>query len=221
MSIEKIHLRKLLQIFYADRRLRRRILLADIRNDRGREVEGSDSGGDFYGPFWADAKDHVAGKLDLREQSKVRIASNKGRGRLYLLLTENFLSVWNEKIQWRNERFETYPVGIKARLEISELRATVKIENLVAVKIPDNTSRLVYPYFSEAPSLPVEGARLGLWVLQEALKDFRPEDFRILDILRREYFRPREVPMQGNERELLVQKYSEVLSEWQKLRDEL
>lgn len=219
MSIEKIHLRKLLQIFYADRRLRRKLLLADIRNDRGREAEDNDGGGDFYGPFWADAKDHVAGKLDLREQSKIRIASNKGRARLYSLLTENFLSVWNEKIQWRNERFEAYPVGIKARYEIPELRATIKIENLVAVKIPDGTSRLVYPYFSEVPSLPTEGARLGLWMLQEALKDFRPEDFRILDILRRAYFRPREVFLEGNERELLIQKYDEVLNEWRKLRD--
>ena len=130
------------------------------------------------------------------------------------------MSVWSDKIQWRNDRFEAYPVGIKARYEIPELRATIKIENLVAVKIPDGTSRLVYPYFSEVPSLPTEGARLGLWMLQEALKDFRPEDFRILDILRRAYFRPREVLVEGNERELLIQKYDEVLNEWRKLRDE-
>jgi hypothetical protein len=96
----------------------------------------------------------------------------------------------------------------------------VKIENVVAVKIPDGSSRVVYPYFSETPTLPSEGARLGLWALKEALTDFRTEDFRIIDILRRSYFRPTEIPAQGNERELFLQKYDEVLKEWRKLHDE-
>jgi hypothetical protein len=90
---------------------------------------------------------------------------------------------------------------------------------VVAVKIPDGSSRIVYPYFSETPALPIEGARLGLWALKEALTDFRAEDFRIEDILRRSYFRPLEIPAQGNERELFVQKYDDVLNEWRKLRE--
>lgn len=76
MSIEKIHLRKLLRLFYAEPRERRRLLVSDIGSDRTREQNGSGDGGDFHGPFWADAKDHVAGKLDLREQSKARVESN-------------------------------------------------------------------------------------------------------------------------------------------------
>jgi hypothetical protein len=219
MSVEKIHLRKLLGLFYADRRERRRILVADIRNDLNKEKNDGGDGGDFHGPFWADAKDHVAGKSDLREQSKVRVASNKARARLYPLLTEAFLSLWNERIQWRNEKFETYPTSIKAQLRIEELNATVKIENVVAVKIPDGSSRIVYPYFSETPALPIEAARLGLWALKEGLTDFRAEDFRIVDILRRSYFRPSEIPAQDNERELFVQKYGDVLNEWRKLRE--
>jgi hypothetical protein len=220
MSIERIHLRKLLRLFYANPRERRRLLVSDIGSDRNREENGSGDGGDFHGPFWADAKEHVAGRLDLREQSKARIESNKARARLYPLLTESFLSLWNEKIQWRNEKFETYPVSIKAQLFIEDLGATVKVENVVAVRIPDGSSRIVYPYFSETPILPIEGARLGLWVLKEALTDFQTEDFRIVDILRRSYFRPMEIPTQGNERELFVRRYDEVLQEWRKLRDE-
>ena len=220
MSIEKIHLRKLLRLFYADERERRRLLVADIGSDRNKEQNGGGDGGDFHGPFWADAKDHVAGKLDLREQSKVRVGSNKARARLYPLLTEGFLSLWNEKIRWRNEKFETYPISIKAALPIEELNATVKIENVVAVKIPDGSSRIVYPYFSETPALPIEGARLGLWALKEALTDFRTDDFRIVDVLRHSYFRPTEIPTQGNERELFVQKYGDALKEWRKLRGE-
>jgi hypothetical protein len=218
MSVEKINLRKLLGLFYADRRDRRRILVADVRNERNKDENGGGDGGDFHGPFWADAKDHVAGKLDLREQSEVRVASNKARARLYPLLTEGFLNLWNERIQWRNEKFETYPISIKAQLRIEELNAIVKIENVVAVKIPDGSSRIVYPYFGEKPALPIEGARLGLWALKEALIDFRAEDFRIIDILRRSYFRPAEISAQGNERELFVQKYRDLLEEWRKLR---
>jgi hypothetical protein len=220
MSMEKVHLRKLLQLFYADQRERRKILLSDIRNDEGRAVDGGDNGGDFYGPFWADAKDHVAGKSDLREQTKIRITSNKRRARLYPLLTEGFLTVWNERIRWRNESFESYPEGVRAQLSIKELGTIVKIENVVAVRIPDGSSRIVYPYFSESPVLPPEGARLGLWALGEALTDFRREDLRIIDILRRSYFRPSELRFQGNERETFVQMYDAVLKEWRILRDE-
>lgn len=207
-------------MFYADRRERRQLLVSDIWSDRNKEKKDDGNGGDFHGPFWADAKDHVTGLSDLREQSKARIESNKARARLYPLLTEAFLSLWNEKIQWRNERFESFPTSVKAQLLIEELGATVKIENVVAVKIPDGSNRVVYPYFSETPVLPPEGARLGFWALSEALPDFRAEDFRIVDILRRSYFRPTEVPMQGNERETFIQKYDEILKEWTKLRDE-
>jgi hypothetical protein len=220
MSIEKIHLRKLLQLFYADRRQRRQLLVSDIWSDRNKEQTDGGNGGDFHGPFWADAKDHVAGLLDLRERTKARIESNKARARLYPLLAESFLSLWNEKIQWRNEKFESFPASVKASLPIKELGGIVKIENVVAVRIPDGSNRVVYPYFSEMPALPPEGARLGLWALKEALPDFRAEDFRIVDILRRSYFRPAEMPMQGDERTMFVQKYGEVLAEWRKLRDE-
>jgi hypothetical protein len=218
--MEKLHLRKLLRLFYADRRERRRLLVSDIRSDLSREQDGESNGGDFHGPFWADAKDHVAGRSDLREQSKIRIESNKARTRLYPQLTESFLSLWNEKVQWRNEKFESFPTSVKAQLAIDELGTIVKIENVVAVRIPDGSNRVVYPYFSETPVLPPEGARLGFWALKEALPDFRPDDFRIVDILRRSYFRPSEIPMQGDERKMFVQKYDAVLAEWRKLRDE-
>jgi hypothetical protein len=96
----------------------------------------------------------------------------------------------------------------------------VKIENIVAVRIWDGSNRVIYPYFSEEPALPSEGARLGLWALKEAFPDFRTEDFRIIDILRRGYFRPAEVFMKGDEREMFIQKFDSVLTEWRKLRDE-
>ena len=89
MSILNVQLRKILQIFYADERLRRRLLLGDIRSDASKEGGGKRStGGDFYGPFWADAKGHVNGALDLTRQTEIPIADNKRRGRLYPLLKD-------------------------------------------------------------------------------------------------------------------------------------
>lgn len=120
-------------------------------------------------------------------------------------------------MKWKNERFETYAQSVKAQFPIVELGTIVKIENVVAVKIPDGSSRVVYPYFSETPTLPTEGARLGLWALGEALGEFRPEDFRIIDILRQAYFRPSELTFQGNERAVFVQRYDAVLKEWKRL----
>lgn len=220
MSIEKINLRKLLQLFYADGRQQRSMLLEDIRSDRRKESQDRDNGGDFYGPFWADVKDHAAGRSDIDEQTIVRIAANKARARLYPILAECFLSMWNEKMRWRNEPFEFVPEGIKAQLLLEELGTVVKIENTAAVKIWDGSYRVIYPYFSETPALPEEGARLGFWALNEALPDYRLEDFRIVDMQRRAYFRPTEVGMTGDERKQFLQKYDALLRAWRKLRDE-
>jgi hypothetical protein len=217
MSIEKIHLRKLLRLFYAKPSLRRRLLREDIRNglDKNQKEQGEESkGGDFYVPFWADAKNHVANKLDLRVRSKDRVKKSKGRRRLYGLLTNGFLSVWEEKVRWRNEPFEFHPKTAKGQLPLSELNAVVKIENVLSVKIWDGTDRAVYPYFFEEPILPPEGVRLGFWALREALSEFRSEELRIMDVMRGSYFRPEDVPLQGNERSILIQKYEAVITEW-------
>jgi hypothetical protein len=220
MSIEKIHLRKLLRLFYAKPNMQRRILLDDIRAEEKRGLEEEDSGGDFHGPFWADAKSHVAGILDLREQTKVRVISNKTRQRLYPLLANGFLSVWEEKIRWRNEEFEFNPKTAKGQLALNELGTIVKVENILAVRIWDGTDRAIYPYFAEEPVLPTEGARLGFWAMREALTEFGLDSLRILDVLRGAYFRPADIPLQGNERALFIQKYRTILTEWKKIRDE-
>jgi len=220
MAIDKIHLRKLLRLFYARPNLQRRLLLEDIRNERTKKQRKDDDegGGDFHTAFWADAKDHVAGNSDLREKVKDRIIKNPTRKRLYPLLVDGFLSVWNESIRWRNEKFESNPKTAKGQLPFQELAATVKVENALAVTLWDGRERVIYPYFSEDPSLPEEGARLGLWALREALNEFRETDLRIVDLLRRAYFRSEELEMHGNEREIFVKKYEAILREWEKLR---
>jgi hypothetical protein len=68
--------------------------------------------------------------------------------------------------------------------------------------------------------LPEDGARLGFWALKAALPDYRAEDFRIIDMQRRAYFRPLDIGMKGDERKQFVQRYDVLLKKWRKLRDE-
>lgn len=220
MSIERINLRKLLQLLFADSRLQRRLLLADIRSDRIKAKGGRDSGGDFYGPFWSDVKDHAAGLSDLSSQTELRISANSTRARLYPILRDSFLDIWREKIRWRNEPFQFVPESVRAQLEIPKLGAIIKIENTASVQVWDGSHRIIYPYFSEEPALPGEGARLGFWALGEALTNFPMNDFRIMDFQRRAYFRPPEVGMTGDEERLFVRRYEALLKLWRKLRDE-
>lgn len=217
MSIEKINLRKLLQLLYADNRLQRSLLLADIRSDRSKKDGGSSAGGDFYGPFWADVKDHATGRSDISQQTEIRIASNKARGRLYPVLRDSFLEMWTEKMRWRNEPFEFVSTSVKAQLSIDELGTVIKIENTAAIRVWDGSHRVLYPYFSEAPALPEEGARLGFQVMRDALPDFSPDDFRIIDMQRRVYYRPGDIGINGNEREILLKKYDALLKLWRSL----
>lgn len=207
-------------LFYLPRNLRTSALRDDIRRDINKKMYGAPGGGDFHGPFWADAKTHVTGHADLRLLTDDRVASNKRRQRLYPLLRSGFLTWWNEKRRWINEPFEIVEGSIKKQFVVEALGCTVKVENLLSVKIGDESHRLVYPYFSEKPALTAESARVGLWVLNQALPVFSVEDFRILDVLRSASFATIDSPLQGNEEGLFMSQYTALLAEWRKLRKE-
>lgn len=65
MSLHLIGLGKLLNAMYASDAQRTKLLRTDIRSGiKKANGTSTDTGGDFYGPFWADAKRHVAGELD-------------------------------------------------------------------------------------------------------------------------------------------------------------
>jgi hypothetical protein len=82
MALDRIHLRKLLKILFLDGNARRSALRADIRDEIAKAT-GEGSGGDFYAPFWSDAKNHVFGIVDLRSMVNERIAANGRRANLY------------------------------------------------------------------------------------------------------------------------------------------
>jgi hypothetical protein len=135
-------------------------------------------------------------------------------------LANGFLSWWDEKRRWRNEPFEFLPETVKTQHSIPELGGTIKIENLLALQIGDQFSRIIYPYFSEDPPLPEEGRRIGLSILNKGLLEYPVEDLRILDVLRVSSYGTLDNPLRGNEYDLFLRRYGDLLKEWKKLREE-
>lgn len=221
MSIRLIHLRKLLALFYAPPNLRTTTLRNDIRSELRRESGESDEGGDFYVPFWADAKEHMFGTADLKTLTEQRVLLNSRRKRLYEACQDGFLSWWDNRRRWRNEPIQPTPLPAKARLPITAVGGVVKIENVFALDSGPTFHRLIYPYFSEKPTVGDEAARLGLWALAASLGAGHDiNNMRILDIQRGASFGLIDVPFTGEEKEIFERRYAFVISEWDRLRAE-
>ncbi|WP_421933364.1 hypothetical protein [Phenylobacterium sp.] len=220
MSFHLIGLGKLLNAMYASDAQRTTLLRTDIRSGI-KKASGSstEKGGDFYGPFWADAKRHVAGELDLRTVTSQRAAGNKTRERLYPLLCDGFLLWWEEKRRLRNVPFSVINTSVKARYDALGL-GTVKVENTLSFTVGEDGHRILYPYFCEDPALSDEAARLGLWAMSQCIKGYALKDLRLLDVLEGRSFSVLDTPLIGNEETFFLQKYAFVLEEWQKLRAE-
>jgi len=219
MSIEVIHLRKILKILYSTPAQRTSALRSDIREDIARDGGGTISGGDFYGPFWRDAKDHVFGFGDLHDATEHRIESNPRRENLYPQLRDGFLLWWNERRRWTNEPFHQLDAP-KGRHIFADIGATVKVDNLLAVRDGRNADHFVYPYFSPTPPLGDEPGRLGLWLLREALPRINPDDLRVLDVIRGQTFAIERNPLQGDEGDVFAARYRAALNEWRRLWSE-
>ena len=217
MSIEIIHLRKLLQLLYLPPNRQTSKLREDIRNDRDREAGGAGGGPDFFSGFWADAKAHVFEGADLHLGVRARIESNPGRQRLYPQLRDGFLGWWNDRRRWTNEPFRPVEAP-RARVAVDGL-GTVKIENMLAVRDARDADHYVYPYFCEEPSLSEEAVRLGLWILQQGLPKLVPEELRILDVMRGTTFSIDRVALLGDEEAMLRRRYSALLRRWKELKE--
>ncbi|MEL1250667.1 hypothetical protein [Aurantiacibacter gilvus] len=219
MSIYKINLRKLIRMFFAPENLKVSLLRGDIRSEIAKAAGYETGGGDFYVPFWRDAKDHTANHTDLFRSVDSRIESNERRENLYPRLRDGFLLWWNERRRWTNEPFEEIP-SPKGALYFEELGAAVKIENFLALRGSEGDLHFVYPYFSPNPELSEEGARLALWAIKEANLGIDDECIRVLDVMRGRSFSFAGLEFTGNERHEFIEKYQFLISDWESLWSE-
>jgi hypothetical protein len=220
MSIKHIQLDKLLKAFFLPENKRIALLRDDIRSEIAKE-QGSDSGGgNFYTPFWSNAKEHIHGTADLRLKTAQRIEMNERRRRLYPLLQNGFLHWWENKRRWTNVDFVVDDVAPKGRYRFDDLDAIVKVENLVSVSIGENRKRLIYPYFYEEPIVNDAMSRLGLWLMSEALPGHGPGDMRILDIPRSNANSIGDLPLRGDEEAQFIFHYERLIDLWEQLREE-
>lgn len=219
MSIRSIHLRKLLMLMFADDGRQRSVLRGDIRDEIARDAGDMGKGGDFYGPFWYDAKLHVFGAGDLHQMVQERVEANTNRANLYPLLRDGFLLWFNDRRRWTNEPFQPGR-ALKTQYQIESLDATVKVDSILSVRDRDQEEHFVYPYFSPNPAMSDDAARLGLWLLTSALPLVNPNELRILDVIRGRTFSIDRVPLAGGEQEEFEGRYERLLRRWDELRGE-
>ncbi len=219
MALESIHLRKLLKLIFLEPNKRRAALRAEIREELRREAGEDAGGGDFYTPFWADAKSHVFGAADLRRATDGRIVANARRQNLYPQLRDGFLKWWDEKRRWTNSPFKPGK-NYKARFRFPGLDATVKVESLLSVIDGVGQEYVVYSYFAPEPRLTAESARLGLWLLTQALPTIPPSQLRILDIIRGNTFSIDRNPLAGDEEIEFRARFARLIRERDELRAE-
>jgi hypothetical protein len=221
MSLRLIHLRKLLKILYSEPNKRISAIRSDIRTDLAKEAGVQAAGGDFYGPFWSDVKDHVFGRSDLHVSTQSRIANNSARANLYPQLRDGFLSWWDDRRRWTNEPFRPSK-SLKGSYRFENLDATVKVDNILSVQDGRNEDHFIYPYFSPDPMINDESARLGLWLITQAIPNVERADIRIIDVIRGQTFAimPGRNLLKGDEEDLFFLKYKAAIEQWDDLRNE-
>jgi hypothetical protein len=57
--------------------------------------------------------------------------------------------------------------------------------------------------------------------MQQALGEVDPNDVRIIDILRRTFFSPQTTPLRGDEEIVFREKYTSLITEWDRLKPEM
>lgn len=219
MPINNLTLRKSLKLAFSENSQRRSDLRTIIRSDIARDLGEDSGGGDFYSPFWSDAKQHVLGLSDLHLDTENRIQSNLRRGNLYPQLRDGFLLWWGERRRWTNAPFDKGH-NYFGQIRIPRLDMTIRVENLMSVTDAQGDEYVIYPYFFPNPLVSVPMARLGLWVLSEALGNVASPSVRLLDVIRGQTFSMDRNPLGGNEEEQLTELLAEVMAEHDLLRSE-
>jgi hypothetical protein len=217
MTIRSINLRKLLQFCALDERQTLSALRKESYQDRRRAERLQEGGGDFFAPFWSDAKSFVTHGLNLHEATDDRIIKNRLRARLYPILKDGFLQWWEAQLRGTNQLLVPLEDSIHARIRLDNLDITVKVDNLLSLQVGQHYHRLVYPYFCEHPVLSGQWARVGLWTMTRALPHIDPQEMHILDVQRARSFSLLQHPFKGNEEDILTLRCEQLLQIWHEI----
>jgi hypothetical protein len=220
MTPKSINLNKLLKLFELQDQPLVSALRAELRAERDKMLGYQAGGGDFHAPFWFDSKLYVQGLADLGEMTTMRVQSSKQRQRLYPLLRDGFLRWFDGVRRSTNQRVSWDEANAHNHYLFPELDLTVKVDNLLSLRFGEESFRLVYPYFSERPILSERWARVGLWVMTEALAQYSITDMEIVDVLRGRGFRGSQVFLKGDEEALFNERYEEIAALMDELRPE-
>lgn len=220
MSIQIINLNKLLRLCALPENELISELRDDLRNERNKKLGKKSRGGHFHHPWWDVAKDHVVGRDDLPATLPSLVAGGKNRDRLYPLLTEAFLR-WLDAFR----RSTNLPISVSEEevhnhYPVPGIQLVVKVDNLLALRLGHVGHRLIYPYFSEKPPLVEKWARVGIWLMANALPKFDVAQMELLDILRSRSFRGSSLLPRGDEEAIFKAKYLQMLGLWNDLRPE-
>ena len=210
--LDRITLRKILKIIHLSPKERRQAIRREVYGEMAKAAGSSDAGGDFYVPFWSDAKCYAFGECDLDLAVDERIEVNGRRRNLYPVLRNGFLAWWNEFRCGHDGPF-VRAQGPKAQVQLSPFHATIKVENFLALEDAGGERSLVYPYFAHDLALSAAAARLGLWLLTRAFPDVGPEEFLLLDVIQGRAFSLSDCPLHGDEESIFVSRYGQALNE--------
>lgn len=214
MSLNVIHLRKLLKFCSLNDERARSALRREAYEDMRRLENPTEGGGDFHAPFWRDAKNHVCHGMSLEDATEIRVERNYRRGRLYPLMKDAFLDWWLEMQRSTNETLRPVEENVHARQVFEDLGITVKVDNLLSLQLGHDRHRLIYPYFSEEPAISETWARVGLWMIGETLSDWDVDDAVLLDLHRRRSFSTSTHQLRGNEQALLQRRVHDLREMW-------
>jgi len=218
MSFNEVNLNRLLRICGATPALTTRMIREELRAERSRIDGLAGGGGDFYAPFWSDAKSHVIGVLDLPEQIQIRIEHLTQRKRLYPALRDGFIKWFGDIKKSTNQNVGWYEAKVHNRFKFPGLDLMIKVENLMGLHIGHERHMLVYPYFFEDPILTEKWGRVGLWLMAASLPDFDPTEMHILDVIRGRSLSGSSTSLKGDEEAIFVTRYQQLFDEWKQLR---
>ena len=155
---------------------------------------------------------------DLSSMVDARVTASKQRKRLYPQLCEGFLRWLDDLQRTTNRRVGFEPINAHNHFDMAHINLTLKVDNLLCLKLGEDNFRLVYPYFTENPLLSLKWARVSIWAMGEALQKYSSTDMEILDVLRGRAFRGLSISLKGDEEALFVGRYREILQKWDVLR---